>query len=314
MKAKYQPTYANGISVKPHYSFKYSYRIDGYYNRSQLPRLKSSPALLSIKAKKRLTCALNWLIFKSPEHKTYCKIQKRTFKFKVNFITLTLSASQQHSDSYMTVHMLQPFLKWMQRKGATLYVWKAEIQDNGNIHYHITTNHYLHWRKIRNKWNSLQQKHGYLHRFFLKHEHHDPNSTDVHSVINTGKVIKYMQKYISKLDKYCKDQVNNLTATDNYYYKKNSYIDEDGKRCKRTVECKIWSCSQELNTQSLTITEEDKYYKEVNEYLKLHSQVTNTDHGQLITGYSSNDFDHVYKIISVTKLLNIVSFFENSLT
>ena len=56
----------------------------------------------------------------------------------MKFITLTLSDVQAHTDDSIKEHMLQPFLYWLQRYYNCSYVWKAETQINGNIHFHIT--------------------------------------------------------------------------------------------------------------------------------------------------------------------------------
>lgn len=118
--------------------------------------------------------------------------------FRINFITLTLSDKQAHSDKYIKEYLLKPYCKWLISKGATGYVWKAEKQRNGNIHFHITTNIYIHYLEIRQRWNDLQNKHGYMDKYFLEHGDHNPNSTDVKSVKHEQKALQYMMKYICK--------------------------------------------------------------------------------------------------------------------
>jgi hypothetical protein len=147
----------------------------------------------------RLRNAIYFLMITSPFHRVYCKKEKRHFTFKLNFITLTLSAEQQHDDYYIKNKMLDVFLKWMKRKGANNYVWRAETQANGRIHFHITTNCYIHWRSIRDKWNSIQQVHSYLNTYFDTFHSLDPNSTDVKAVKNEGKAIRYIAKYMGKV-------------------------------------------------------------------------------------------------------------------
>lgn len=146
----------------------------------------------------KLRNAIYFLMITSPFNKVYCKIQKRHFTFKLNFITLTLSSKQKHDDYFIKNKMLDIFLKWLKRKGVINYVWRAESQANGNIHFHITTNTYIHWRSIRDKWNSIQQIHGYLDSYFDSFYSLDPNSTDVKAVKNEGKAIRYIAKYMGK--------------------------------------------------------------------------------------------------------------------
>ena len=73
---------------------------------------------------------------------------KNYVKYKLTFITLTLSASQTHDDKEITAILLNSFLNAMRRKwNVERYVWKAEKQENGNIHYHILTDKFIYWRE-----------------------------------------------------------------------------------------------------------------------------------------------------------------------
>lgn len=273
--------YIPALSIKPHYSYGYATCISHNQRRSPLPCTHTRLNELSYKAQRRITNAMQWLIHLSPKHKCYCNIQKRHFTFHVNFITLTLSAGQAHTDKFILDHVLDPFLKWLKRKGVTLYIWKAETQDNGNIHFHITTNHYIHWKSIRNKWNQLQDTHGYLKRFFDSHGHHDPNSTDVKAVKNTKQIISYMSKYLRKLDKFKKKNDSSCALNDHIYMKSNYNIDESGKSLKRTVECAIWRCSSNLANLKYTITAEHELFNQTLEAITQNSEVRTAKHGTI---------------------------------
>lgn len=186
--------------------------------------------------------AINWMVYLSEGKKYYDMTTKKYYPLKLNFITLTLCAEQMHDDKYIKQHLLEPFLKWMKRKGNNLYVWRAETQANNNLHFHITSNKYLDKTSIRNKWNSLLQKHGYLKLFFEKHGHHDPNSTDVKGVKSPHKMAAYMVKYMSKKN--------------------------EGRR---DVTCKVWSCSTALMNKRRNVTELDNYWKKFYDYLQNNS-------------------------------------------
>jgi hypothetical protein len=127
---------------------------------------------------------------------------KKSFKFKVNFITLTLASSQVHSDKDIKTQIFVPFMELLS-KGYNMkyYVWRAERQENGNIHFHLVSDKYLPWSDLRNKWNKAQNKLGYLDRFYMKHGHYDANSTDVHSAYDMDSVGGYISKYFSKNEK-----------------------------------------------------------------------------------------------------------------
>jgi hypothetical protein len=48
------------------------------------------------------------------------------------------------------------------------YVWKAESQDNGNIHFHIVTNIFIDHKIIREAWNRIIEKFGYIEAYSSK--------------------------------------------------------------------------------------------------------------------------------------------------
>jgi len=154
---------------------------------------------LSKNSQRKLQARLGWLIWK---HTYECKsrYQKiRKLKVHTAFITLTLSSAQRHQDHYITKHLLGSLLDRLRKDyGKISYVWRAEKQKNGNIHYHILANKRIHWKKVRYYWNQIQKRHGYIEPFKEKFGHEDPNSIDVHGLMKVGDVLAYMEKYMSK--------------------------------------------------------------------------------------------------------------------
>jgi hypothetical protein len=83
-------------------------------------------------------------------------------------------------------------------KKINTYIWKAELQKNGQIHYHITTPTFINYQEIRDKWNNLQRSAGLLDKYIEAKGHANANSTDVHSVKNIKDLSAYLIKYIAK--------------------------------------------------------------------------------------------------------------------
>jgi hypothetical protein len=171
-------------------------------------RVKTYTGTITAGAKKRLSKAVSLLIQSTPTRKVYNQWLQRQQYFKINFITLTisdstrnLSAKEAHSE------LLEPMLLWLRRKQQMRsYVWKAELQERGQIHYHITADCYVDLKELRQAWNNLQEKAGLLDDFARKYGHRNPNSTDIHSVKKVKNIEAYLIKYISKSDQ-------NQTAT-----------------------------------------------------------------------------------------------------
>jgi hypothetical protein len=155
--------------------------------------------MISKKAAKRIERAVTWMLFYAKRKYIFdVELQKR-FSFLINFITLSLPSAQIHSDDEIKKVCLESFLdkcrKYINLKN---YVWKAEAQLNGNIHFHIVTDTYIRYDKIQEWWNDSVNLLGYVDRFEKKVGHRHPNSTDVHSVKHVKKVASYIAKYMSK--------------------------------------------------------------------------------------------------------------------
>jgi len=154
---------------------------------------------ISKKANRRIRQAIDWLLYIAEDKQYYHEKHKRWYSFKVNFITLTLSATQNHSDNEIKRLLLRPFLDYA-RKTWNLehYVWRAEPQKNGNIHFHICTSVFIPWSELRNTWNRYQSRLGYIRRFQEKHPGKTPNSTDIHAIKKIKNLAAYLSKYCAK--------------------------------------------------------------------------------------------------------------------
>lgn len=170
------------------------------YNLQQEEKDTTYSGKLSNHAKKRLQKAVTLLLQATPLTNVFDTKRQRYFKFHVAFVTLTVSSSTRLL-SAKEAHklLLKPFLLHAKRKwGVKLYVWKAELQKRGQIHYHITWDRWVHWQDIRDCWNKLQRQAGLLNEYFETKGHYDANSTDVHSVRKVANLEAYLIKYIAK--------------------------------------------------------------------------------------------------------------------
>lgn len=187
---------------------------------------------LSSTSKSKIRKAINLLLYLSPKQKIGIVEAKKDFTYQITFTTLTLPSKQIHSDSEITRKCLHDFLNLLRKNyGLLHYVWKAEKQKNGNIHYHLTTNIFIHWKDLREMWNLCVEKLGYITRYSenMKEFHkcgfnvrtekldtwshleqksayeygqktnwQNPNSTDIHSVINIKDLAAYVSEYFTK--------------------------------------------------------------------------------------------------------------------
>ena len=157
---------------------------------------------------------------------------KQEITYKLAFITLTLSSVQDVPDEIIKKAMLNHFLVEIKRKyNVENYIWKAEKQDNGNIHFHVLIDKYIYHDDVRKLWNSIQNKapFHYVDKYSIKMQEKykngfkpdnnstvsieiqrkrfeigkntkwtNPNSTDIHALKSIKNAAAYITKYLSK--------------------------------------------------------------------------------------------------------------------
>lgn len=210
------------LSIKPRYSVIYR-RFHGYTRRGALPNSNRRFNDISVKSQRRLMSCIDWLVSLSIDKRVECQATKKAFKFKMSFITLTLPAQQIHPDEVIRQKCFEPLLRKLRRKcEMKYYVWKAETQKNGNIHFHITTNVFVHYKQLRIWWNSILFKLGYIQRS----KYVEPPTTEVKAVRKSKDIAAYLAKYVSKTEN---DRTKPL--------------------------CKLWDCNSELKSMKYTLRE-----------------------------------------------------------
>ncbi|WP_155810479.1 hypothetical protein [Polaribacter sp. Hel_I_88] len=153
----------------------------------------------------------------------------------LTFVTLTLPTIQKHSDKLLR-KCLTRFIENLQKTyNVVHYVWKAETQKNGNIHFHLLTDMWIDKDDVRRLWNKQIENLGYITEYsknrqkkgFIYHptfnkkgilyKHpltkiqqlanynkekqngfRNPNTTDIHSLKNVQNTTNYLMKYLTK--------------------------------------------------------------------------------------------------------------------
>lgn len=151
-------------------------------------------------AKKRLQKAVSLLIQSSRHIFVDNPITGKSQAHHISFITLTLPDIDKSKDAKFThKYLLQPLLRVLRSRFLMhSYVWKCELQKNGSVHYHITSDCFIVHSKLREVWNNILRSKDMLLEFKNQYGHDNPNSTDVHSVKKVHDLEAYLLKYISK--------------------------------------------------------------------------------------------------------------------
>lgn len=176
--------------------------------------------VLSYASKKKLITAIEFLYDATAWKESYNERTKTAWKWKLNLITLTLPAAQKISDSELRRLYLNHFLIVLMTKfKCGGYVWRMEPQANGSAHFHIVTDVYFPHKALRYTWNKILSKGHFIDDFKKEHGHDNPNSTDIHSLMQVKNVSQYLAKYMSK--------------------------NHDGDEVRK-IEGKLWGCSANL--------------------------------------------------------------------
>ncbi|MFL0146661.1 rolling circle replication-associated protein, partial [Tenacibaculum maritimum] len=84
------------------------------------------------------------------------------------FVTLTLPYAQMHTDAVLRRSLIKFIDNLRKTYGVEHYVWKAEAQKNGNIHFHLIIDKYINMDVIKRLWNKQLSKLGYIQKYAEK--------------------------------------------------------------------------------------------------------------------------------------------------
>lgn len=240
--SKYQTPICVGVNlnIRPTYitavpAWEGGNRSRSYKQRENEKNLKdnSTHGIVSDKSSKKIKNAVNWLYSAAKLKPVYDEKKEKYFWFKVNFITLTVPSQAEKPVPSSEVKPL--FNKWldMARKynGLKNYVWKFESNKNGDLHIHLTTDTFIHYEKIKTRWNKYLSDANLLEDFRNRYKEctlekyismqpskypreqwqyerawkrgvannwQQPPTTDVHAVHKVNDVAAYICKYMSK--------------------------------------------------------------------------------------------------------------------
>ncbi|WP_148869737.1 rolling circle replication-associated protein [Tenacibaculum adriaticum] len=153
----------------------------------------------------------------------------------LSFVTLTLPSKQVHTDAVLRKSLIAFIDNLRKTYGVRYYIWKAEAQQNGNIHFHLLIDKFIDYQQIRLLWNRQIGKLGYIEAYVenrknegfiykefyykkgkkikAKKTYHEqkqvynieklqgfknPNTTDIKSLENVQETSRYIMKYMDK--------------------------------------------------------------------------------------------------------------------
>lgn len=227
------------------------------------PRPKNfTDGFLSDKAGCRLRNAIKILFWLSGVIKLHHGKFQMLPQGKITFLTLTLSYIQQHEDTYIKKNMLNQFITEITFKyPGLIYIWRAEKQENGNIHFHFLLNKFIPWQVCRSIWNRIQLKEGYIAAYQEKFQNLDFwNYCRLNNYNNPAKLNIYKRGYNYGVATNWTDpnsiDITNLKSKKNAYayiskYASKRQKDPDTDHPENTdhlkIEGRLYYCSQQIS-------------------------------------------------------------------
>ena len=150
--------------------------------------------------KKLINRVSNWFMAKCYTY-TDGILRRKKQATRFTFLTLTLPVNQQHSDQEIKSRCLDNFLEIMRKKYKVFeYVWRAEKQANGSIHFHLILDRYIPKSFADKSWWSSLNLLGYIDAFEKQHGHRRPPTNKIECIKSKKQVMCYVVKYVAKID------------------------------------------------------------------------------------------------------------------
>lgn len=173
-------------------------------------------------------------------------------QFRCMFITLTLPSVQVHEDTVITKQVFGTFLDKCRKLGLLKnYVWRAEKQKNGNIHYHVLTDTFANYSLFKRIWYLSLRVLGYMQAYkekfskmsFESYRNADFNKNrDLSSITNA---YAYGVRCGWSEPPACHTtDINDLSAVSKYVSK---YISKSDDENPNIVEGRCWGASQSVS-------------------------------------------------------------------
>ena len=164
---------------------------------------------VSYNAKKRMRQAITKMIYiTNLRHKNSKDIRTQKSKHQISFVTLTLPSKQKHTDKEIRAHVLNHFITEIRKEyNIVFFLWKAEKQKNGNLHYHLLFDMYIPWQDLRKRWNRIINK-GTVKGCNVPFNYVDVYTKDMNKKFKNG--FEYQKQWSNSYTKQKKSYVENI--------------------------------------------------------------------------------------------------------
>lgn len=192
-----------GLSFSPSraclYRIPEHWIVHGRSNSSKGTRIQKATAEEKARAARarvigRYWSAIGYLWLRTRKRKVELS-PGRIVNFRQGFMTLTLPGVATADHKAIKRKVLDPFYTYARNVlGLQDYVWTAELQKRGEIHFHVLVNQFLDKGRIRKAWNDACARSGIVDMS----QGSDKPSTEIEAVKSYNGSKAYAAKYIGK--------------------------------------------------------------------------------------------------------------------
>lgn len=201
--------------------------------------------IISPNSARKIRNAIDWMMAAATDKWLLSRQSNKYYKWKLSFLTLTLPTQGKMTDLEIK-SVLNSFLTLAKYNyGLHSYIWKAEPQARGVIHFHLTSDCYMWKNSVRFEWNRL------LKAKNLLNNHDDPPSTKIHSVHRVKSMGAYLTKYFIKpraKENYPPFIPSHLIRTNkDIRFTREEFINATPHNYIRPIQGRQWGCSHSLS-------------------------------------------------------------------
>ena len=241
-----------GYSSNGVYPFRYIIQRKKVVHRSSNLNRGYSNKGISKATQRKIACAVRVLCHNA-EEKSVRNSKGYYEVVKCQFITLTLPSGQKDDDSVITKIVLGGFLDRCRQLGfLSNYVWRAEKQKNGNIHYHIVTDSIVSYSLLYRIWLVSLERFSYVHRYtkrFLQMDFSEykklPFNRDLPFQAVSERYAKGVRNFWKKPPCLHVENISDSKTLEFYIAKYASKADDESSG--NSVTGRVWACSSSVS-------------------------------------------------------------------
>lgn len=188
----------------------------------------------------------------------------------LTFLTTTLPSTQVHTDKVIKRSFTLFLENLVKTYSVKFYLWKAEAQKNGNIHFHVIVDRYIDHKIVNRLWNNQMKRLGYIDRFsatMLERGFvYNPKSSKSREIQNLDYLIAKKDGFQNPTST---TQIKSLKGIQNVAGYMIKYMTKNEEN-KRPILGRVWGCSRNIKFLKYPEFVGDSYARKIVDIAEKH--------------------------------------------